>query len=263
MQSEFVGDPSPLTDADFERAARRLRTSVAAVRAIAEVESLDGGCLPDGRPKILFERHWFHRLTEGAWTASHPRISSPVPGGYSGGAREYARLEEAVALDRAAALRSASWGAFQIMGFNHRLAGYDDIEDFVGAMVADSSRQLDAFIAFIEASGLGDELRRQDWVGFARGYNGRSYRRNRYDEKLAAAHARFVAAGFDEAAPCRVLRKGARGRDVAFLQERLGIPADGIFGPVTLAQVRRFQQSRRLPADGVVGRRTWAALLVA
>ena len=36
---------------------------------------------------------------------------------------------------------------------------------------------------------------------------------------------------------------------------------DGSFWPVTLAAVQRFQRAHRLPADGVVGRTTWGALV--
>ena len=37
---------------------------------------------------------------------------------------------------------------------------------------------------------------------------------------------------------------------------------DGIFGPVTAGAVRRFQQSRGLLVDGIVGNQTWPALIV-
>jgi hypothetical protein len=68
-----------------------------------------------------------------------------------------------------------------------------------------------------------------------------------------------------------VLRRGVRGDAVAQLQKRLCAHftdldpesfVDADFGPVTEFQVRRFQRERRLAVDGVVGRNTWAALLV-
>lgn len=262
MPSEFAGDPTPLTDADFERAATTLGCSVAAVRAVAQVESLGGGYLPDARPKILFERHWFHKLTQGKWSSANSHISWPKAGGYKGGAAEYGRLEEAIKLDRTAALKSASWGAFQVMGFNHKLVGYDDVESFVKAMVAGSGKQLDAFVAFIRSNKLDDELKRLDWAGFARGYNGQNYRINKYDEKMARAYANFSQGGSHVDNPHPVLRMGDRGQPVMHLQELLGLPVkDGDFGPATKAAVIAAQQKAGLYADGIVGGQTWAALL--
>jgi peptidoglycan hydrolase-like protein with peptidoglycan-binding domain len=51
-----------------------------------------------------------------------------------------------------------------------------------------------------------------------------------------------------------------RGPSVALLQRRLGLAADGVFGPGTARAVRRFQRSHGLTADGVVGPSTWSAL---
>ncbi len=266
---EFTGNPAPLEDADFERAAKALGCAVAAIRAVGDVES-GGGFLADGRPKILFERHVFSRQTSRHFDAAHPDIANPVPGGYLGGPAEYVRLARAIACDRAAALRSASWGAFQIMGFNHKAAGFDDVEAFVQAMVSGSGAQLDAFVRFIQSAGLGDAIVRRDWPGFARGYNGPDYARNHYAARLAAAFARRDQAVRPETARSEtarsetarpVLRRGDKGAGVRTLQTALGLQPDGDFGPGTKAAVVRAQNRAGLRADGVVGPQTWDAIL--
>ena len=47
-------------------------------------------------------------------------------------------------------------------------------------------------ITFIINAGLDDELRRHDWRGFARGYNGSGYEKHNYHGRLAAAYAKWA-----------------------------------------------------------------------
>lgn len=60
----------------------------------------------------------------------------------------------------------------------------------------------------------------------------------------------------------RVLSFGSKGADVGFLQRWLGVPDDDSFGPKTEAAVKRYQEMKKLTADGVVGPKTWAAMRV-
>lgn len=182
-----------LTQSDFERAAAALSCEVRAIKAVCEVEAPKGGFLPDGRPTILFERHQFSKRTARRFDAAHPDISSVKPGGYLGGLPEHGRLERAAKLDRDAALMSASWGKFQIMGFNHAAAGHPTLQGFINAMHESEGAQLDAFVAFIKDSpGLSRAIRALDWPTFARLYNGENYRINQYDTRLAAAYGRMA-----------------------------------------------------------------------
>lgn len=58
----------------------------------------------------------------------------------------------------------------------------------------------------------------------------------------------------------KTIKKGSRGDDVAILQRKLNLIADGIFGPITDEAVREFQKSHSLTVDGIVGPKTWDAL---
>lgn len=259
MALEFAGPATKLDTPAIEAAASKIGCQVAAVRTVITVES-SGGFLADGRPKILFERHYFSRLTKCKFDAANPDVANPKTGGYKGGAAEYDRLAKAIKLDRDAALRSASWGAFQIMGDNCKACGFADVESYVKAMVSGEPAQLDAFVGFIKKSGLDDELVRRDWTAFARGYNGPGYRANKYDEKLAAAFAFHSAGGSRADSPHPTLRLGDEGEDVKTLQRALKLLDDGDFGPKTKEAVIALQKKHGLYADGVVGKATWAVI---
>jgi uncharacterized protein (TIGR02594 family) len=64
-------------------------------------------------------------------------------------------------------------------------------------------------------------------------------------------------AGEPPPAPRRTLKQGDTGADVEYVQDALGIPPDGEFGPVTKSGVKGFQAATGLVADGVVGPATW------
>jgi hypothetical protein len=184
-----------LKRADFEAVAARLGCEWEAVAAVAEVESGRlGGFGPDGKLVILFERHLFSRKTNSRYDASHPNISNPSPGGYPRTQEErWAQLAQAYALDPEAALQSASYGRFQVLGQNFTNLNMANAKTYVAKLAKSEKDQLDAFEGFVKANGLVDELQRKDWAGFAARYNGPGYAANQYDTKMAQAYARQKA----------------------------------------------------------------------
>lgn len=90
-----------------------------------------------GELKVLFEGHYFHRLTNGKFAKQRPDLSYPkwIKGittkFYRKGQEEFTRFMEALRLDKKAALLSTSWGRFQIMGFSAVKAGYKDVNEMV------------------------------------------------------------------------------------------------------------------------------------
>jgi hypothetical protein len=184
-----------LTRADFETVAQRLGCEWEAAAAVAEVESGPlGGFGSDGRPVILFERHLFSRKTNSQYDASHPTISNRTAGGYPRTqAERWAQLEQAYALDPEAALQSASYGRFQVLGQNFPNLSMANAHEYVTKLARSERDQLEAFEGFVRANGLADELQRKDWAGFASRYNGPGYAANQYDTKMAQAYARLKA----------------------------------------------------------------------
>lgn len=249
-----------LSNEDFIGAAIRLGlTDARAIKAVDQVEAAGSGYDAKDRPKILFEPHVFNKRTKGkylgtkfkgdpskviasaSWNkANYPRNSDGV----------YAMLFQAMQLDLQQALCSASWGRYQIMGYHYALCGFKTVEEFVMAMIANEDKHLDAFVSFVVANRLDDELRRLDFAGFAYGYNGAGYAKNAYDVKMKSA--------FDKLAPL----------PVAVVNDGRKYPS---VGPAYNGGIKRVQEwlnsnlrpSPNLKADGLYGSRTKLALDIA
>jgi hypothetical protein len=227
----------------FVLAAQNLGCEVAAIRAVFEIESAGSGFRKDGSVERRFEPH----KMPGAKTTWRDSMK------LSQADRE-AMFADAYGRNPEAALEATSWGAPQIMGFNHEAAGYPSATVMVERMAENEAGHLTAFVALLINWGLDSAIRAHDWLTFARRYNGNG-QPEEYARRIESAYRKHSG----RASPV-VLRPGARGASVKVLQQQLGIEADGVFGPETDAAVRAFQMTRGLPVDGVVGKWTWSAL---
>jgi peptidoglycan hydrolase-like protein with peptidoglycan-binding domain len=140
--------PGGLSEATYVDMAARLQCETSAIEAIVETEvAIRGPFDAQGRPTILYERHKFHKHTGGRYDAAHPDLSSPKNSIYGKYSEQYSKLERAMKLNSSAALQSASWGAFQILGENHVQAGHPTVDSFVAAMKSGILGQTEAFVA--------------------------------------------------------------------------------------------------------------------
>ncbi len=261
-------NPPRATAADFDRAARLLGCTVAEIRAVWKVEAAGRPFRADGTVERRFEPHHFPRTLwaqlgftvrqgEAPWRASLRQSNN-------------AMAERAFGLNEEGMLTATSWGAPQIMGFNHQDAGHITARNMVVAMAQGERAHLDAFVALINAWGLASAIRAHDWERFARRYNGpgqvqhyaslleRAFRVTSTQKHAAALEAATRAETGQASRP--VLRRGSEGSAVAKLQRALGVKDDGVFGQITERAVRAFQQKNGLIVDGIVGHRTWTAL---
>ena len=193
MTNRFQGRAERLTDYDLPEIGALIGVGEDELHAVIEVETAGGGFDAKGRPRMLFEPHVFWRELPAAKRKGAERagLAYPAWGAKPYPKDSYARLTMAMLLDPVAALRSASWGLGQIMGFNHKAAGYDTAQAMVAAFMDSEAAQLEAMVRFIQSEGLDDELRRRDWSAFARGYNGAGYAKHGYHTRLATAFAKW------------------------------------------------------------------------
>lgn len=191
------GEGKQLTEEDFKLAARLLDVEPAALKAVKAVESGQyGGFLASGRPVILFEGHifWSQLKKKGinpeAYVKGNEDILYPKwnKSHYKSGEAEYTRLDKARKINRDAADASASWGMFQIMGFNHVACGEKTVAGFVKMMHKSELHQLLLSARFIRSAGMLPALQKKNWAEFAKRYNGPAYAQNKYDQKLDAAY---------------------------------------------------------------------------
>lgn len=255
--NEFSGSTGLLSQTGFGAASHALGTDACTLWSLIAVETSGYGFLPSRRPKILFERHIFSRLTQGRYDAAHPGISAPQRGGYAGGEAEYGRLEQALALDRGAALQSASWGLGQIMGYHAATLGYGDAGAMVEAFCDGEDAQLDGVARFIRRNAvLNDSLRRRQWQTVARLYNGADYACNEYDRKLDYYCERYATKGTPD-----VEVRAAQAR-LTFLKYAVGA-VDGVFGAQTAGALNGFQRRHGLPLTAHIDAATQDALRTA
>ena len=168
------------------------------IRAVAQVESAGSGWFDSGLPKILYERHYFHKFVKKTISWVTGFISNPSSGGYTVDANKngindnWDKLAAAVCIDPYGALQSVSIGSFQVMGRWYKDCGYKHPIDMLWAARNSEYEHWKMLAGFIKANNLTKAFlaistNASDNVRFVEAYNGPAWRKNDYANKLAKA----------------------------------------------------------------------------
>jgi N-acetylmuramidase len=201
--------------------AHRLGLSPAAVAALMIVESGGKAFGDRDRPIARFENHVFDRqwgTANAAVFAQHFQYNSwrgathrfrelptdPWLACHRNQTVEWQCIELAARLaGPEPALRSASFGAGQIMGFNHARVGFASATAMVEAFTASLRAQVTAILSFIGASTtLLAHAAAGQWLPIARAYNGGG-QAAAYAAKIGSYHAAYgtVTRGMEHHVP--------------------------------------------------------------
>lgn len=274
MNGEYlIGTGERCSDAELAAIAREHGLRPSRLFAIRAVEAPRGPFDKHNRLTILWEGHIFWRYIPQKLRAkaqvkglAWPRWGDVAYGNYE---NQYRRFDAAMKID-SSAMMAASYGSFQIMGFNHSAAGFTSAGQMIEAFKTGEPTHVRAVLAFIkENPRMWNALKGGVWKVFARYYNGAGYAKNRYDVKLAAADrlaahhnsaSALVAEKAPPPAPSPVV-EAAQKQLIALGYDVGKKGADGWLGGKTRKAVLAFQKAHPdLHANGTLGEQTLAAL---
>lgn len=299
----FKGKGKRFDDVDIPRLASKIGVGEDLMHAFMDTESLGSGFYADGSVKRLFEPHVFYRqLTPGPDRDKAVKLGIAYPkwrpGNYPKDSTS--RILQAMEIDKEAAMRATSWGAFQVLGENFRMAGYQSAEAMVENMMDDEETHLNAAINFIIAAGIDDDMRRleaitdravtaEECASIVSVYNGPGYRKNNYHTKFARSLNKWrkipdtawdgdMQAGDPPEMPAGPVTAPKQpkpfqpptGASLKAVQQRLlalgyaevGKP-DGIWGTKTRAAVLAFRADNEMPLEPNIDESFMAALMMA
>lgn len=148
--------------------------------AIFSVESGRAYDKDTGLIIVRFEKHVFKRYAGKEVFTPHTNQTA-----------EWESIKQAYLLDKQAAMQSFSIGLAQCMLFNFNAIGYKNPYDMLQELQRSCRAQVASFFSFCKKFGLDEKAKKEDFIGFAKRYNGVG-REILYSEKikLYLTHAR-------------------------------------------------------------------------
>lgn len=173
---------------------------LAAVKAVTQTESRGRGYFENGLPVILYERHKFFGFTKPKMppppknkkatkvaATVHPfakfsDICNPKAGGYGPEAIQYEKFVKAALLDKNAAIKSCSWGGFQVLGEYYDQIGFSSATDLANSSIRSMDGQAKLFVGYLKMNHAAlKALFAKEWETFTYNYNGSGWKTNNSD----------------------------------------------------------------------------------
>jgi len=184
VKKSCAGEGCLISEENYNSTALRLGIEVEIMKAIAKQESKRNSFWKEGQATILFERHkmWEYLAESGKTMVElnelmekYPKIVNKHGGDYGAYSVQYEKLEIAKTINYTCALQSCSWGKFQVMGFNYKVA-FETPEEMEKGVNICEFQQFKFFIGYLENTiGLIQAMKDRDWRMIARKYNGNKW----------------------------------------------------------------------------------------
>jgi hypothetical protein len=194
-----------VTKTHFELLATELNVEKEVLRAIAVAETGDQPPFREyesgkRHALILYERHYMRRLLlaggmssaeVGDLSRNEPKIVHTYQKDYKYGAldEQYTRLRRAREIDRGAAIKSCSWGKFQVMGeyYRHLYGSAEELEEAQNYCALQHLQYYKVFL--VREKNLIKPMQDRNWTLIAQRYNGMG--QMGYDIKIRRAYESF------------------------------------------------------------------------
>lgn len=205
IEEPCVSGVLDVTKAHFELLATELNVEKEVLRAIAVAETGDQPPFREyeygkRHALILYERHYMRRLLlaggmssaeVGDLARNEPEIVHTYQKDYKYGAldEQFTRLRRAREIDRSAAIKSCSWGKFQVMGeyYKHLYGSAEELEEAQNYCALQHLQYYKVFL--VREKNLIKPMQDRSWTLIAQRYNGMG--QMGYDVKIRRAYESF------------------------------------------------------------------------
>ncbi|WP_426476710.1 N-acetylmuramidase domain-containing protein [Chryseobacterium sp. CBSDS_008] len=198
------GKGNAVTDKHFESLAKDIGVEAKVFKAVAIVES--GGRKSflnvngEQKAKILYERHYMYRFLKKIKTQEElNNLKKNTPdlvhnigtykdknASYGSEKEQFEKLKKAKEIDSDSAIKSCSWGKFQVMGkyYNYLYTSPIEMEKAMNMCEVQHFAYFKVYLKDVTGASMIKAMKEKNWDKIAELYNGPDYEINKYHTKM-------------------------------------------------------------------------------